>query len=340
MKPKRLHHLWVAGFAGFLVACPPQKPEDTARDVARAKAGEQSEPVASIEGRPLTLAEFERRIELLPPESRSRFASVEGRKGFLEAQVQFEVLALRAEEKGYGKHPLTRDEMKQVLADELVDEAVRAEVRPADIGLDQIKAYYETHIERYKTPRRREVVALIADTVPELELLRDALARLEYKDDKQRVFTFRTFADRNTIFPELRNKGGAIGMLDDPTDPAAAKSRYSPLAETAFGLEKVGQMSAIVPFEKYVAVVMFIDEKPASVQDLSVVEDEIRDTLYALARAEARQKFIQSMTDKASVSKNEDELARIQPPKAESPIPREMLDAFGALLGYDTAESK
>lgn len=330
----------VASFATLLVACPPQKPEDTARDVARSNAGEQSEPVASIEGRPLTLAEFERRIELLPPESRSRFASVEGRKGFLEAQVQFEVLALRAEEKGYGRHTLAREEMKQILADELVEEAVRAEVRPADIGIDQIKAYYEANIAQYKTPRRREVVALIADTVPELELLRDTLARLEYKDDKQRIYTFRTFADRNAIFPELRNQGGALGLLDDPSAPAAAKTRYAALAETAFSLENVGQMSPIVPFEKYVAVVMYIDEKPATVQELSAVEDEIRDTLFANARAAARQKFLKSVTDKTSVTKNQDELAKLQPPLVEPPLPRQMLDAFGALLGYDTAESK
>jgi len=323
-----------------LTACPPQKPEDTTRDVARSNAKDHSEPVASIDGRPLTLSEFERRISHVPVNARSRFGSVEARKAFLEAQVQFEVLALRAEREGLGSSALTRDEMKEALANELIDEALRKNVRAADITQAAIQAYYQAHKAEFTKPIRRDVVAIFQDSEKDANVLRDSLNAIEYADDKQRIYTFRTVADSNTIFVEQRKKGGAIGDLADPQAPQAKSGRYAPLAPAAFALEKPGDFSPVIAFEKYFVFLTYLSEKPAEVQELSSVEDEIRQTLFEQSRSAAFDAFEAEVLGKAKVEVNEASLKLIKAPVAEKPMSREALDAFGAALGYDTREAR
>lgn len=317
----------------LLTGCPPQKPEDTTRDVARANAKDESEPVATIEGQPITLHDFNRRIEGLAPEARMRFGSVEARKSFLEAQIQFEVLANRAERKGYGNSPQTLDAMKEALANELMDEAVRAEVTASSIDATAIKAYYDAHLADYRTPRTRAAVAIFTDFERDAQRLRDALENLQYERDEQRVYTFRTFADRNAIFVEQRNQGGSIGDLVDPE--VGDESEYAALAPAVFALSKPGEMTPVMPWKKYYVFATYTGERPAGTQDLATVEAEIRDTLYQQARKEARERFAAKVMAKAKVEPNNEVLDAIEQPKAEQPPAAPIVDALGAALGYD-----
>ncbi len=322
-----------------LTACPPQKPEDTTRDVARANAKDRSEPVASIDGEALTLSEFERRLAHLPASARSRFVSVESRKSFLEAQVQFEVLALRAEREGHGSSSLTRDEMKEALANDLIAEVVRKEARAADIDPQEIQAYYQAHKAEFSTPRRRETVAIFQDTEADANQLYEVLSNLDAETDK-RIYTFRTFADGNAIFVDQRKKGGAIGELSDPADPSADAGRYSALASHVFALEKPGDLSPVVPFENYFVFLTYLSEKPAELKDVSSVEDEIRQTLFAKAQTAAKAAYEDKILKKAKVEVHDEVLETIKPPAAEAPLAGDTLNAFGAALGYDTRENR
>lgn len=326
--------------ASQLVACPPKKPEDTARDVARERAGDKSEPVALIEGQPLTLAEFERRIDQMPLEARPRFASPEGRKALLESQVQFEILALRAAQKGYANHPVVREAMKDALAGELLEEKIAARANVSKIDGDAIRAYYEANREAFREPRRREVVAIFQDTRRDAERLRDTLEKIPYESEKQRVYTFRSFADRNAIWPEFKKKGGAIGFLDDPTDPKAKPSEFGELAGPAFALSAVGEMSDVLPYKDTFVVLMFIAEQAEHVRELSQVEDEIREKLQGAARASARAEIETELRTKATVEVHQNVVDKIGPPKPKPVMSEEMLDAFGQMLGYESAASK
>lgn len=323
-----------------LTACPPQKPEDTTRDVARSNAKDRSEPVASIDGAALTLSEFERRVANLPASARSRFVSVESRKSFLEAQVQFEVLALRADREGHGSSSLTRDEMKEALANDLMAEVVRKDARAGDIKQQEIQAYYQAHKAEFSTPLRRDTVAIFQDTEAEANQLRDVLSSMPYEDDKKRIYMFRTFADGNAIFVNQQKKGGAIGELSDPAEVPAATDRYSSLAPQVFALEKPGDFTPVVPFENYFVFLTYLDEKPDESKDLASVEDEIRQSLFVKAQTTARSAYEERLVKKANVQVHNKVLDAINPPVFEAPLTGDTLDAFGAALGYDTRENR
>ncbi len=323
-----------------LTACPPQKPEDTTRDVARSNAKDRTEPVASINGDALTLAEFERRLANLPASARSRFGSVESRKSFLEAQVQFEILAQRADRDGYGASSLTRDEMKEALANDLMAEFVRKEARAGDIEQQEIKAYYAAHKHEFSTPRRRDTVAIFQDTEAEANQLRDVLSNMEFETDQKRIYMFRTFADGNAIFVDQRKKGGAIGDLSDPASVSNASDRYSALAPYVFALEKPGDFTPVVPFENYFVFLTYLDEKPAESQDVSALEDEIRQTLFVKAQSAATSAYEDEVLKKAKVEVHDKVLEAINPPAVEAPMTGDTLNAFGAALGYDTRENR
>lgn len=323
-----------------LTGCPPNKPEDTTRDVARSNAKDRSEPVASIGGQPLTLAEFERRLSNLPPSARSRFVSVEARKGFLEAQVQFEVLALRAERDGHGSSSLTRDEMKEALANDLIHESVRKEARAGDISQQDIQAYYQAHQNEFSTPRRRDTVAIFQDTEADANQLRDVLSQMTFETDLKRIYAFRTFADGNAIFFEQKKKGGAIGELSDPAHTSTTPGRYASLAPQVFDLEKPSDFTPVIPFENYFVFLTYLSEKPAEVRDLSQVEDEIRQALFEQSQSAAKSDFEDMILKKATVVVHDEVLSTIKPPTAEAPMSGDTLNAFGAALGYDTRETR
>src|SRR6185503_15813329 len=81
---------------------------------------ELAEPVAIIDGKTITVAELQDRINRQSPYVRARYTSLEQKKEFLDTIIRFEVLAKEAFKRGLDRDPEVVRTMKQVMIQRLM----------------------------------------------------------------------------------------------------------------------------------------------------------------------------------------------------------------------------
>ncbi len=117
-----------------------------------AKAPGSGEPIAKIGSMVLTTGDIEQRLNEQSPFVRARYQSEERKQEFLENQVRFEVLALEAFRRGYDQDPEVVESLKKILVQKLTREEFDGRVSLKDITDDEIKAYYDAHLDDYNKP--------------------------------------------------------------------------------------------------------------------------------------------------------------------------------------------
>src|SRR5262249_29015476 len=120
---------------------PPGLPGQSDADLA--------EPVATIDGQTITVAEFQDRINKQSPYVRARYTSLEQKKEFLDTLIRFEVLAKEAQKRGYDQDPEVVRTMKQVMIQKLLKEEFETKLKPEDIPDDELKKFYDAHQSDY-----------------------------------------------------------------------------------------------------------------------------------------------------------------------------------------------
>ncbi len=307
----------LVGLATLLIGCPPERPEisNTSVEPDEVSAG-GVEPVAVINGDVLTKAEFERRINSLSPVARSRFASSDARKQFLESQIQFEILADIAEERGYGRRPSVIHAMKETMVRQMLAEQIRSRLTPADITDEEIQRYYRENRYDFIRPEERRVAAVISDreTVSRqiYGQLENALSKLH---GEARINPLRLAAERHGIDPQISQDGGDLGWISDPEHPANQNSgRNKVMAQTVFEFKAVGDFSEPIRIEDNWYIVMLIDRRPSNAKTLEEVENKLRDKLYELRRREIREELLKKYVDGARVEINESVVETIDKP--------------------------
>jgi peptidyl-prolyl cis-trans isomerase C len=158
----------LAAAALLLVSCK-QKPEadgaspNAAAPVASSSLSpEQAKKVlAKVGDRVITLGDFAATIEHLDSFDRLRYQSAERRKELLDEMINVELLAQEAEAKGYDKDPFVAQAVREILRDAMLAEARKGVPKPADLPLEQVKAYFDAHREEYRDPERRRISLIV-----------------------------------------------------------------------------------------------------------------------------------------------------------------------------------
>lgn len=302
--------------ASGLLGCPPERPDGSRTAIAAEEFSEGGvQALALVNGEALTRGEFERRIDTLPTAAKSRLTSEEARKEFLEAQVQFEILADIAEEQGYGSRPEILHVMKEAMVRSMLREELRSRVKPSDVTADELKRAYNERKYEFQTPERRRVAAVVSEFEDVSRKIHADLEKNEATDLETRINTFRLAAERHGVVPAIANQGGDIGWLDDPEHPANANTgRNRQIAEALFDLE-VGEYTEPVEFDGMWYIAMTLERRPQRARTLSDVEHDLRSSLYEARRRKARQELLDAWVDDARIEIDEDVLAQIEKPE-------------------------
>lgn len=102
--------------AAISIACAPERPDDRYR--AHEAEGPNTDVALVVDGEPISLQEFQRRIERLPPWGQARFGTADARQAHLFAVADFELLADEAVRQGYEADPRVVDHVKRAVASE------------------------------------------------------------------------------------------------------------------------------------------------------------------------------------------------------------------------------
>lgn len=300
----------------FCTGCPPTKPSASGRVDAPVTA-DTSGTVALINGEEISLTEFERRIQALPPYTRARYATTEAKLEFLEAQAEFEILADRAEKKGFGTSPEVNQAVKEVLVKQWLNEQLRVRVSMQDITEDEIRKAYEADPTRYQSPAMRRVAILGSDRQSTAQKLREIVEGQTYDEPVKKLNMLRRLADVHHIDPALKKKGGDFGFVEDPTSTQSKNTGLqAEVARYVFGegMAQIGDLTPVFEFNGAFYFASFIEERPALARELRDVEDEIREQLYQARRSEERVKIFEELRKTTNIQIFDDVLASVGTP--------------------------
>jgi peptidyl-prolyl cis-trans isomerase C len=264
-------------------------------------AAEPANVVARIDGKVITLADVQQRIDALDPYSKARFSSPEQKKRFLENLVRFEVLAREAEMRGYDKDP----DVQRVLKNQMIDVFLRKEIdeklKDESITDAEVQRYYDDHRAQFQQPEQVRVSQiLLADKDKAAKVA--AEARTTGATDKG----FRELVTKYSEDEDSKPLGGDLTLFDRAT------TQYPrPLVEAAFALPEVGRVSGVVTTDKGFHILRLTQRRPGLTRPLEGVSAEIRRLILRDRRAKKKEEMVAQMRQKLKVEIYEDQLAKV-----------------------------
>ncbi|MEK6606410.1 MAG: peptidyl-prolyl cis-trans isomerase [Myxococcota bacterium] len=282
-----------------LVGCEKKK-DETAADP---KAGglsdkERGEVLAKVDDISITVGEFTDRINKQSPYIRARYTSLERKKEFLQNLIRFEVLAKEAEKRGFHKDPEVVRTMKQVMIQKLTKDVIDSSVKLADIADDQLKKFYDEHIDEYRKPEQVRASAII---VKDQKTASQVVAEANKNTQDNKVF--RDLVTKHSTDEESKARGGDLRYFgkDDPALP-------KPVVEAAFALEKIGDVAGPVKTDKGFYVVKLTGRRKELNRTFEEVKRQIQNRLYRDTRTKSLEDFVANLRTKAKVQIYDDKL--------------------------------
>src|SRR3954466_5712382 len=218
---------------------------------ACSKSSSKSGPVvATVGNESITADEMRQRLNETSPFLRARYNTVERKKEFLENLVRNELLAQEAVRQGYDKSPAVRDQMKRAMIQELIKHQLDAKLTGADIADEDLKKFYEAHIEDFVKPERARVFHILLaakDAKERAEAKKRAAALLkdiDAREKKGEINAFQSAAIKESKDALSAPMGGDLRFL---SKDEMAKAYNAELANAAFDLKNPGDK--VGPFD-------------------------------------------------------------------------------------------
>jgi hypothetical protein len=210
--------------AGALAGCDESAVKPPAGDAGAAVAGltpdQASRVVAKAGDRTITLGDFARTLERMDQFDRLRYQSKDRRRELLEEMIDVELLAAEAKRLGIDKEPETIEAIRGILRDALLAQAREGVPHPADITPEQVRAYYEAHLDKFSEPERRRVAAIVVHDKKEAQkVLKEAQKAKGPAEWGELFFKHSSTAPKTrgpTTPAELAGDLGIVGPMDDP----------------------------------------------------------------------------------------------------------------------------
>ena len=130
-------------------------------------ASEKEEALATIEGNPVYLKDLKEMAVGRGGHLPGKFDSMEEKKALLEELIRFEVLAEKAEKSGYGKDPEIVRNMKKMMVQKYWQDQLKSSTGNVEITDDEVKKYYDEHINDYTGPEMARASILFLKFPPD-----------------------------------------------------------------------------------------------------------------------------------------------------------------------------
>lgn len=277
-------------------------PEQASRVVAR--VGEET----------ITLGDFAETLDRMDQFDRLRYQTVEKRRDLLNEMVDLELLAIEARRRGLDASPEAQEAIRQVLRDAVLAEAHKALPTPAEIPMDEVRAYYEERKDQYKEPERRRVSAIILDDEKKAKDLLDTAKKAASDTDWGKlVFEHSVLAAQEKKQRIPVDLAGDLGIVGPPGDKRGANPRVpEPIREAVFGLGKVGDVhDGVIAEGGKFYLVRLSGMTPGHERSLAEAERQIRVELMKQKIKKLEDDFVAELRKKHKVEIDEAALSKV-----------------------------
>ncbi len=164
-----------------------------------------SDVVAKVGDKEITRQMVENIINTIPEENRVPFLTPDGRKKILDEIVSFMVLAEVAKKEGLDKDPAISTRLDYVQTEYLARELFRRHLaNVGDISDEELKDYYQKHINEFKPPEEVQARHILVKTEADANKVLDEL---------KNGADFAETAKKRSIDPAA-SKGGKLELMD------------------------------------------------------------------------------------------------------------------------------
>lgn len=262
---------------------------------------EEDRILAKIGDKNITMSDFKRFISYYDAQKQKMLEQQPQLKAtILRRIVQGMVLSKIAKDQGFDKRPDIKEEIELMLNDLIASEYLRKEVvGKINVTEDDMKLYYKTHEEEFKTPemvRARHILIKVNKSASEEEKKR---AREKVEDILKRIKTGEDFAKLASEFsddPGSKNKGGDLGFFP--------KGRMVPdFEKVAFSL-KPGEVSDIVETPFGFHIIKVEERKDSVLEPYEKIKDKVKERVFNDFRKARVDEFIEKAMKDAGVELN------------------------------------
>ena len=290
---------------------------------AACKKDQKSGPVvAQVGGETITADEVRQRLNETSPFLRARYNTLDRKKEFLENMVRNELLAQEAVRQGYDKSPAVREQMKRAMIQELIRHQLDAKLSGTDISDDDLKKFYDAHIDEFVKPERARVLHIFLpakDAKERAEARKHAQALLkdiDAREKKGEVNAFQTVAIKESKDPLSAPMGGDLRFL---SKDELAKAYNAELANAAFDLKNPGDKTGPVDTQTGVELVKLQVKTVAMNRSFDESKEPIRQRMARERRSRDYDEWVKKLRENTKVTVYDQELDKVQVEAAAAP---------------------
>jgi peptidyl-prolyl cis-trans isomerase C len=291
--------------------------------LAACKKNEKSGPVvAEVGSETITADEVRQRLNETSPFLRARYSTLDRKKEFLDNMVRNELLAQEAVRQGFDKSPAVREQMKRAMIQELIKHQLDSKLSGSDIPDDELKKFYEAHVEDFVKPERARVFHIFLpakDAKERAEAHKKAAALIkdiDAREKKGEVNAFQSAAIKESKDTLSAPMGGDLRFL---SKDELSKSYNTELASAAFDLKNPGEKSGPIDTPSGVELVKLQVKTVAMNRSFDESKEPIRQRMARERRSRDYDEWVKKLRDNTKVTIHEQELEKVQVEAAPPP---------------------
>lgn len=245
----------------------------------------KSKSLATINGKVITVGDFEKRISKMP----AYYKALAGnrKKDFLDDMINEQLIYKEAVKRGINRDPEVKELLDEAKRKILIAKLMEVEAKKSAVNEDKIKEFYEMHKADFVTPLKLRASHIMVDTEAEAN---EILQKLKDGGD------FAQLAKEYSKDPS-KDRGGDIGYF--------IKGQLMPEIEEACFKLQVGQTSDIIKTKFGYHIIRLTDRIEPRTVELSEVKDAIEKELKDRAQQRALDDLVKDLRSKAHVKVNE-----------------------------------
>lgn len=248
----------------------------------------------------ITLSEFEEKINAAPPQYRQRFKSEEQKAKFLERLVETALFSLEARAEKIDREKTIelriQDAVDSILAREYIKRNVQDKITVTE---DEIRQYYETHLQEFTRPEQVKARHILIRVDPEATPGKWDEAEARARELKRKLDNgtdFARLAKKESDDRTSKNKGGSLGFID-------REKMVPEFSEAAFSL-KLGEISGPVKTFLGYHIIKAEAKKPEQIETLEKAKKRIEYRLKSKKYREESEEIIKRLKEKYEVILN------------------------------------
>jgi peptidyl-prolyl cis-trans isomerase C len=266
------------------------------------RSEDQRTALAVINGKALTVSEFDLRWSQLPEYARKKYPGREGRKQFLEELIDREVLLQEAKRRGTDQDRALLERVERFKERGILDLLMRDEVDSrVTVSPEEVKAYYDAHRESFTAPDEFKASHILVRTEAEA---------LELRKQLERGKDFAELARTHSVDATTKSKGGDLGLIK--------RGQTVPEFEKTLMKLKPGEVGEPVATQFGYHLIKVSSRTPGRALSYEDAKDQAREQLLIDKKQKRFKELVAGLRSKAQVRISEDKIPAVSPGSAST----------------------